>query len=51
VRGGKLVSTELYFGLKVPHTAPAGTHTPIMLARATRDVRSAHCGRSQRSPA
>jgi hypothetical protein len=26
VRGGKLVSTEVYFGWNVPHKVPAGTH-------------------------
>jgi ketosteroid isomerase-like protein len=26
VRGGKLVSTEVYFGWDLPHKAPAGTH-------------------------
>ena len=26
VRGGKLVSTEVYFGWNVPHPAPAGKH-------------------------
>jgi hypothetical protein len=26
VRGGKLVSTEVYFGWNVPHRVPAGTH-------------------------
>lgn len=26
VRGGKLVTTEVYFGWDVPHKAPQGTH-------------------------
>jgi len=26
VRGGKLISTEVYFGWNVPHPAPAGKH-------------------------
>jgi ketosteroid isomerase-like protein len=33
VRGGKLVSTEVYFGWDLPHKLPRGTHQHVILQR------------------